>query len=112
MKLHRDTATDGISFLPQLMGEKGNPRDAIFMYYNPWPLTKSKLECRFARDKQWKLYGDGRLYDVPNDVLEENPISADSGNKQADRARKKLLAVIESMPQKPAKTKSRISKEM
>jgi len=63
---------------------------------------------RFARDKRWKLYGDGRLYDLSNDVLEEKPIPAGQGNKQAEQARKKLLAVIKSMPETPMKISKKV----
>lgn len=107
VKVHPEAVIDGISFLPQLMGKKSSPRDAVFMYYNPRPLTWPEQECRFARDKRWKLYGDGKLYDVSNDVLEKNPIPAGQGNKQADQARKKLQALIKSMPEKPIKIKTK-----
>lgn len=94
---------DGRSFYPQLRGEKGNPREAIFCYYNARPLNKNYISHqnpthRFARDKRWKLYGDGRLYDLENDIEEQHPIKKDEGGPQAQAARKKLRAVIDSMP--------------
>ena len=39
------------------------------------------------------VYNDGRLYDISNDVLEENPV-LDGGSQ----ARKKLQAALDSMP--------------
>ncbi len=95
---------DGQSFLPQIMGKKGNPRESIFEYYNPRPTSAPNLETRFARDKRWKLYGNGQagkngqLYDVTNDVLEENPILADQDTPESQAARQKLQAVIDAMP--------------
>ena len=46
----------------------------------------------FARDQRWKLYSDGRFYDISMDVLEQHPISGDSP------ARRKLQAALDSMP--------------
>ena len=66
------TPTDGQSFLPQLHGEKGNPRENIYVYY--WPRPEKGEPLRFVRDKRWKLYDDGRLIDVAKDVLEETPV--------------------------------------
>jgi arylsulfatase A len=84
---------DGRSFLPQLRGEAGNPRDWVFCHYDPdWAdFPKS----RFARDHRWKLYDDGRLFDVPADVLEQRPIMADSGGPESTAARRKLQAVLD-----------------
>lgn len=82
--------TDGISFYPQLMGEPGNPRDTVFVYY--WPRPEKGEPLRFVRDKRWKLYGDGKLYDVQKDVLEKKPV------KGHDRVRAKLRAAMDKMP--------------
>jgi len=81
---------DGVSFAPQLRGGKGSPREWIYCYNDPVPgLTNPSI---FARDQRWKLYSDGRLYDISNDVLEQHPIPGDTP------ARRKLQAAIDSMP--------------
>jgi arylsulfatase A len=64
---------DGRSFAPQLRGQPGNPRAWMYCYYNPRP--ERTMPARFVRDQRWKLYGDGRFYDVANDPLEETPIT-------------------------------------
>jgi arylsulfatase A len=87
---------DGVSFAPQLRGEKGTPREWIYCYYEPVPGPETKPTI-FARDQRWKLYSDGRLFDISNDVLEMNPIS-DGGP-----ARVKLQAALDSMPSEGAK---------
>ncbi|MCP4782844.1 MAG: sulfatase-like hydrolase/transferase, partial [Fuerstiella sp.] len=66
--------TDGRSFFPQLLGRKGNPRENIFIYYCPKPETSKPL--RFVRNERWKLYGNNRLFDVANDVLEKKPVTS------------------------------------
>jgi arylsulfatase A len=84
--------TDGVSFLPQLYGRKSTPRDSVFIYYCPRPERTQPL--RFVRDQRWKLYGDGRLIDVPNDEFEKSPASG------RDAIRKRLQAALDAMPAK------------
>jgi len=83
VELPGNMKVDGRSFLPQLRGEKGNPREWIFCHYDP------KL-----RDKRWKLYDSGDLYDVPADTLEKNP---NPTGRQAAEARKRLQKVLRSI---------------
>jgi arylsulfatase A len=90
---------DGRSFFPQLLGKKGSPREWTYCWHDPRPghgkeaYTKT---VQYARTKRYKLYDDGRLFDVPNDVLEQRPLAADAG-AEAGAARKKLQAVLNSM---------------
>jgi len=46
--------------------------------------------ARWAREHDWKLYGDGMLYHVAEDEAEEHPISPGEGGEEAAAARKKL----------------------
>lgn len=85
---------DGHSFAPQLRGETGNPREWMFCYYNPRPERTKPV--RFARDQRWKLYADGRFYDVSKDPLEKNSLDVDND------ARRKLSKAIQSMPSEGA----------
>jgi len=85
--------TDGRSFLPQLLGETGNPREWVFCHYDPdWG---NFSRSRFARDQRWKLYDDGRLYDVPVDLLEHHPLEPGSGGPEAVAARQRLQQVLD-----------------
>ena len=90
-KLPAGEILDGISFAPQLHGGKGTPREWIYCYFEPIPGPKPNPSI-FARDQRWKLYSDGRLYDISKDVLEQYPLSGDSP------ARRKLQAALDSMP--------------
>jgi arylsulfatase A len=91
---------DGRSFLPQLRGRRGNPRDWIFIWYRRNP---GDTLYRFTRDRQWKLYGDGKynragkLFDVSADPLEGNAIEQGKGGRRAAAARKKLEVALDSM---------------
>ncbi|MBL8179975.1 MAG: sulfatase-like hydrolase/transferase [Bryobacterales bacterium] len=92
-----DHVLDGRSFLPQLKGEKGNPRSWIYSYYFPRPYAEkygtpyAHPEVRFARDQRFKLYGDGRLFDLAADVEEARPV-------ENAEARKKLQGALDGMP--------------
>ena len=74
---------DGRSFLPQLKGEKGNPRDWIYCWYSR---NGKESEAKvFARNQHYKLYRTGEFYDIQNDVLEKKPLpknDLDSDAKQ------------------------------
>jgi len=72
IEIPEDFIYDGRSFLPQILGNKGNSRDWIFCDYNPkWGKWE---KARFVRTKRYKLYDDGRLYDLDTDPMEEHPI--------------------------------------
>jgi arylsulfatase A-like enzyme len=88
-----DVTLDGRSFMPQLRGEDGDPREWVFCHYDPeWGNFD---RSRFARDQRWKLYDDGRLYDLGADVLEELPLDADAEGPEARAARARLQPVLD-----------------
>jgi arylsulfatase A len=85
---------DGRSFLPQIKGEEGIPREWVFCHYEPrWSIWKP---CRFVRDKRWKLYGDGRLFDLRADPLEKSPLG-DSRDKELVAIRRKFQQILDRM---------------
>jgi arylsulfatase A len=98
--LPADRPLDGRSFLPQLRGERGNPRASVFVHYDKDPQKKSPQfrRVRFAFDGRFKLYQDGRLLDVPNDWEEEHPLDPASLNAEAQAARGLLQQALDSMP--------------
>jgi arylsulfatase A len=93
-RLPRDLPRDGRSFLPQLRGQEGNPREWVFCHY--FRDAGDAVQC-YARDKRWKLYTSGKLFDVPADPLEEHPITFGAGDMEAAAARQKLQAVLDSL---------------
>lgn len=79
---------DGVSFLPQLHGETGTPREALYLWYSPrqkFDLTVSES----AFNHSHKLYRSGELYDLKADPLEKTPLTGDQP------ARAKLQAVLD-----------------
>lgn len=87
---------DGQSFLPQLCGKVGSPREWIYCYYCPRP--ERTQPARFVRDQRWKLYGDGRFFDVVNDPAEKHPLEKVESGTPADAAKRKLAAALQSVP--------------
>ena len=96
----RTAKLDGISFYPQLFGKSGQIRPWVFCHYDPRPgWDKDQFrKIRFARDKRYKLYGDGKLYDVPNDKLEKRPIPTSADTATSRKARQRLAKVLKDMP--------------
>ncbi|MHC4636504.1 MAG: sulfatase-like hydrolase/transferase [Planctomycetota bacterium] len=93
--LPENVIIDGRSFLPQIRGQKGNPREWIFCHYTRDGGTETPK--RFVRDKRWKLYHTGELFDVQADPLEKSPIKPGVGGKKAATARKRLQTALDSI---------------
>lgn len=91
---------DGISFYPQLFGESDRIRPWVFCHYDPRPgWDKDQFrKIRFARDKQFKLYGNGKLYDIANDKLEQHPVLSSADTQVTREARQRLSNVLTTMP--------------
>lgn len=86
---------DGRSFLPQLQGREGRPREWTYCYYK---LKGGGGKVReFVRDRRWKLYASGEFYDVKADPLEENPIPGGQAGPAAAAARRKLRTALKSV---------------
>lgn len=87
---------DGQSFLPQVLGNPSQAKEYIYMYYKPeWGKFNNGV---FVRDQKYKLYGDGRFYDVENDVLEQNPLPQNKVVGDALTARETFQAVLNQKP--------------
>jgi arylsulfatase A len=87
-KLPENVILDGKSFAPQLKGEKGTPREWIFMELgNQW----------YVREEKWKLNRANELFDMRNAPFEEILIPADSKDEMAMSARQRLSAVLKSI---------------
>lgn len=95
------TALDGISFWPILNGlPRPAPRRIIFSHYDPRPGWDKDhfTKVRFARTKRYKLYDDGKFYDLRNDLLEEKPLAVPDNSERRGLIRKRLQRVLDEMP--------------
>ena len=98
---------DGENLLPLMTGVADEVRDAIFMHYAPrhGPNALPWVHTRFIFDKEYKLYHDGRFYDLkanPNEM----PIYFYRDHKAALIAFKKLYEMMQNIddPALPAIT--------
>jgi len=84
-KLPENVVIDGQSFLPQIKGQKGTPRDwAYVQLARMW----------YVRDMNWKLNEKGELYDMSGAPFEEKLVPADSADPVAVAERAKLQAAL------------------
>lgn len=79
---------DGKSFLKVLKGSKEKHRDWIYMWYTR--SGKPGTAKQFTRNQRYKLYGDGRFFDIAEDVLEKAPIAVDQLTEKQQAVRKML----------------------
>lgn len=75
---------DGRSFLPQLKGEKGSPRDSIYLWYSRNGGLKQARA--FARNQRYKLYESGEFFDIFRDRDEKSPLQKALLNAEQLRA--------------------------
>ncbi len=87
-------SVDGVSFLPQLRGEPGSPREWLYAWYSP--RQQQDLTVReFAFDHRFKLYRTGQFFDLVNDRFETKDLNQGRLRDDASAAREKLKAVLE-----------------
>ena len=107
--LPQHLSLDGRSFLPQIAGKsyrsdvyRTEKRDWVFCHWdkNPAsPMANPKFpRARFARNERFKLYDNGRLYDLSTDPLEQRVLP---DNPERQSVRNELQAVLDAMPMKP-----------
>jgi arylsulfatase A len=76
---------DGRSFAPQLRGEAGRPRRWLYCWYERD--GKRETASEHVRNQIYKLYGDGRFYNVAADPDETEPLADASLSNEARAVR-------------------------
>ncbi len=90
---------DGRSLLPIFLGEEPEPKEFLVSYYQPyWGRHQSGV---FARNTDYKLYRDNRLYHVAEDYEETRHISGGL-NAEERKLWAQLRAVLEQVPSVPS----------
>ncbi len=88
---------DGRSFAPQVRGERGNPRQWIYVQLGRnW----------YVKERAWKLNQSGELYDMEDAPFEEKLTPADSQDAAAVAARQRLQGVLDNLNPAGGKTES------
>lgn len=89
--------TDGVGFMEAMQGNESNRREWVFIDHNPRPgWAKAHLvPRRFVRGKQYKLYADGRFFDVQSDPLEQHPLESKTALQQT--LHQQYLGILDSL---------------
>ncbi|MEC7567053.1 MAG: sulfatase-like hydrolase/transferase [Planctomycetota bacterium] len=108
--------TDGHSLRPVFTGKGDSGRQWVYCHYirNGFPkkpgdqtkesaaikkqnsMIQAKTAGTFVRNQRYKLYGDGRFYDINNDVNEKHPLS--QFTRKTTAVMTELQAVHDKMP--------------
>lgn len=87
-KLPLGQLADGQSFAPQLRGLPGSPRTFVYC---------ERGKSFWVRNQRWKLYNDGRLFNMDADPYEKKPIRPDDDTPESAGARSKLQEPLDSL---------------
>ncbi len=78
LPLDRYSDLDGQSFLHHLTGDAGPEREWVYCHYIPWGIDNDPFgNTRMVYGKRYKLYRDGRVYDMVDDIFEKTPLPED-----------------------------------
>ncbi len=88
--LPADVTIDGRSFADILAGKSPKQPRRSWIYSQLGP-------NRVIRDKQWKLWSDGKFFDAQADFLETKDLANDA-DPAAQAARKRLAAALDAFP--------------
>lgn len=86
--------TDGVSFLPQLLGNPNTPRESLYCWYSP----RQKLDLsvkEYAFNREFKLYRTGEFYRIDSDPLEVIPMEANKLDREALAAKQSLQRTLD-----------------
>jgi arylsulfatase A len=87
-RLPAGTTIDGHSLAPQLRGQKGQPRESVFIQLaRQW----------YVRDSKWKLNQAGTLFDMSDAPFTEPMVAQDTKEPAAIAARKRLQATLDKL---------------
>lgn len=78
---------DGVSFAPALLGTSDESRQRRWVY-----LEVRGTRC--VRSRDWKLYGNGRFFDLRNDPGEKSPLGTGRLTGETGRAHEELIKVL------------------
>ncbi len=89
-----DLKLDGRSFLPQIRGERGRPREWIYSWYSP--RQSADLSVReFAFNQRFKLYRSGDFFDLGKDVEEKYLLKVSTLEGETAAAAKLLQGALD-----------------
>ena len=91
-KLPGGVTLDSHSFAPQIKGERGAPRDWVYVELNG---------RSYVRDARYKLTNRGELFDLRAAPFRETLVARETASPEAVAARTKLQAILDQHPTAP-----------
>lgn len=88
---------DGRSILPILRGEQFAENPWLYCHYDPRWGRINQWRGRSARTTRYKLFADGRFYDLQQDPDESQPLDAAAIGDEGRAVRAKLQGVLDDM---------------
>jgi arylsulfatase A len=85
---------DGRTFLPQILGAEGQPRDWIYSWYSPRQSADMTVR-EFAFNHRYKLYRSGEFFDLGRDPEEKQPLEVARLGGEAAAAAKLLRGALD-----------------
>ena len=89
-----DVKLDGRTFLPQLLGAEGQPREWVYSWYSPRQSADMTVR-EFAFNHRFKLYRTGEFFDLSKDPEEKQPLEVASLDGEAAAAAKLLQGALD-----------------
>ncbi|MEZ5039563.1 MAG: sulfatase-like hydrolase/transferase [Saprospiraceae bacterium] len=91
--------SDGQSFLPLLNGASYQSPETLMVHYDPrWGKEVNAFRNLFAQTTKYKLYQDGKMYDLHKDPLEQSPLQQQELTDNLLAIRQQLQSVLDQAP--------------
>ena len=96
---------DGRSFLNVLVGKKFQAKETVTVHYDHMRTRQTKkFMGRFVRTKDYKLYHDGRFFDLNYDPNEKHPLLDIELTPEETNVKMKLQSIQDDAPEWPYST--------
>ncbi|WKN40510.1 sulfatase-like hydrolase/transferase [Tunicatimonas pelagia] len=96
--------SDGKSLYSLLTNTDYQSRETAFVHYDPrWGNNVNQYRDQFVQTVDYKLYQDGRFFNIANDLLEKNPLNEASLTQTERKIHTRLVQEMKNHPDwKPA----------
>jgi arylsulfatase A len=91
IEVPKEWSVDGISFASEIKGGESSTREWIYCWYSPRGIRNMAKEL--VRDQKFKVYSDGKIFNVTSDFKEKNPLKS-SDLKGSDKEVVNMLSRV------------------
>lgn len=99
IKISEERKVDSISFLPQIIGQEGEKRKSIYVCN----YGASRTPKIFARNQRYKLYSNGKMFDIQNDIGEKSQVTSPELKSVREMLQKKIDSMPKASPYVPSR---------